>query len=257
MIKTEEIKKFILERSSFGFELEVVKKIRSLGFEVSHSGAYTDPSTGLNRQFDIRAQMKLSNTWIFLCIECKKISSSFPVVVACSERRSDENYHTILRSSDNPIPGNIRIADSQLYPLGLPVGRSIEQWSNNIKSKSPDDLWSKFNQATQHSVSITSLVCQLLKQERGRRAIIIPCVVIPDEMLWVCKFKEDGDIIEDPKQINHVSQSLALASNHQPIIGGHLYQYSFSHIELMTVSGITDFWDNRIQRKSDWTHIFP
>ena len=252
-----EVKSFIEEKSSFGFEMQVLKKLRGLDFDAQHSGTYQDPSTGLYRQYDIRAQMRVQNMFVFLSVECKRISDSHPLIVSCTKRQESEAFHQVFSGFRGNGRPTARINKSGLYSERELVGRSLEQGTTEKKPKGPDDIWPKFNQATQASISQTVGVCQIVPIGSDREAIIIPCLVVPDGLLWCCTFDDDGDPIGSPSQVDRLPLFLGLASNYQPTPHHPVYQYAFSHLELMTISGIKKFCSGVLNRRTDWSHVFP
>jgi hypothetical protein len=68
-ITKAEIDKFVAEDSDFGFEMSVLAELRTLGFECSHSGTYSDPMTKKIRQFDLRATIERADCKLALAVE--------------------------------------------------------------------------------------------------------------------------------------------------------------------------------------------
>ena len=58
---------FLESSSDFAFEQEIFKTLIDLDFKAQHSGTYSDPNTGLPREFDIRGTKWLSISHIEFC----------------------------------------------------------------------------------------------------------------------------------------------------------------------------------------------
>jgi hypothetical protein len=111
----------------------------TLGFEAQHAALYSDPITGKQREFDIRACYTLRNNKIALAIECKGLKTDYPLVVSCVPRTRSEAYHEILQVSEEPISAYVpapvvtrlaRVPSDRnlcIYPVGHGVGKSMRQ----------------------------------------------------------------------------------------------------------------------------------
>ena len=56
-ITAKDLADFATTSSDFGFEMQVLARLRAEGFSCSHSGTYRDPVTDKIRQFDVRASI--------------------------------------------------------------------------------------------------------------------------------------------------------------------------------------------------------
>lgn len=77
-INVQDVNEYLEKYSDFSFEIKVLKKLVSLGFQCEHSGTYEDPTTKKTREFDIRAwkidQLGKKTTFRFcLAVECKNL----------------------------------------------------------------------------------------------------------------------------------------------------------------------------------------
>jgi hypothetical protein len=50
-ISKNDLTRFLNTESDFAFELSVIPLLRDSGWNVEHGGTYSDPVTGVNRQF--------------------------------------------------------------------------------------------------------------------------------------------------------------------------------------------------------------
>lgn len=256
MTTTENIRNFMETKSGFGFEMEVVRKFRSLNFSVYHSGMYADPVTGVFRQFDAYAQMEVNNDKLVLQVECKRVGADYPVIVACSQRSERESSHCLFQNT-GPDSYMRMVRNSGLYPKNEMVGRSFDQWTTDKKPKAADDVWFKFSQAVQASIAQTSSIRMLNESDETRRKVaLIPCVVVPDGTLWKIDYDEDGAIENEPQRVDHLSYFIGLPSSHQPTQSHPLTHFTITHMEVMTLSGIEKLFKDHLERERTWKHIF-
>src|SRR5437867_2805954 len=109
-IEVADLSEYLKTDDDFAFELEILRScLKGGGFNVEHGGAYRDPVTGKDRQFDIRLSISKERCVVRLAIECKNLKSNFPLMVSRVPRRAQENFHDVmisLRSSPgNPVAG--------------------------------------------------------------------------------------------------------------------------------------------------------
>ena len=100
--KLDDICELLKRKSDFSFEMQILKITSDHNYKVKHSGTYLDPYTGVNREFDIRAEKMISDDKLIkLAIECKNISNDVPVVVHSVPNILEENYHSVLLGFEN------------------------------------------------------------------------------------------------------------------------------------------------------------
>jgi hypothetical protein len=255
---SEMVKTFLEDSSSFGFEVQVIREMKRLGLDPQHSGTYSDPSTGVFRQYDIRARQVKGDHFVLLATECKNIGEEFPLVIPCTKRESNESYHQIFRGLHGAHSSKSdRIGESKIYLAGELVGRSLEQAAPPKKSvsKTAMEVRAKFSQAQQHAIALTPEIKQQAAINGKKRAAIFPCLVVPNDRLWICQYDEGGEMVGKPKKVNRVPLFLGLSSNYQLSPAHQVCQYSFSHIEILTLAGISEF-HNLVLGGSDWKNIF-
>jgi hypothetical protein len=85
----------------FAFEREVCHFAHALRFEAEREALYSDPFTGKQRQFDVRASYTLQDNRIVVAIECKELTTDYPLLVPRVPRAGREAYHEILEVSSS------------------------------------------------------------------------------------------------------------------------------------------------------------
>jgi hypothetical protein len=190
-IDASDISEYLANQDDFALELRTIQQANALGFSVRHGGTYSDPVTQKPRQYDIRGQLARSNRQVLLAIECKSLRKNFPLVVSQIPRATGENYHdAILAVPNRHPPLDIRrIKQSELYPSGLPVGKSIIQLgrssSGNGWSASDSETHDKWAQAF---ASIQELLDGTVPRQSAavkslETSIAIPVLVVSNETL--------------------------------------------------------------------------
>jgi hypothetical protein len=143
-----DIAEYLETADDFAFEREVYDVAHKLGFEAEHVALYSDPVTGKQREFDVRASYTLQDNKIALAIECKGLTTDYPLVVSCVPRARSEAYHEILEVSEDAaiayIPptsvfSRVRQVLSEhhpcIYPAGQGVGKSMRQVKRETKGE--------------------------------------------------------------------------------------------------------------------------
>src|ERR1700684_4333987 len=91
-----DLSEYLATADDFAFEREVYHVAHRLGFETEHAALYSDPVTGKQRQFDVRASHTLEDNKIALAIECKGLTTDYPLLISCVPRSRSEAYHEVL-----------------------------------------------------------------------------------------------------------------------------------------------------------------
>jgi len=236
-------------RSDFEFEMKVLKKLTELGFTCHHAGTYSDPVTSKLRQFDIRAHRHWENRTLFLAVECKLIVPGNPLVVSRGPRRIAESFHEVLfhRPREREVNRillmesdwkNYRIRNPKsVYVAKDLVGKRMDQVSHDGKggfNSGDKEVFDKFSQATSSSCD---LVWQAMSGPVESANIVVPVVVVPDDVLWCIDYEEDGSHSGAPHLVQNteffVSISWTVGS------GTFSVRYWISHLEIVTYSGLS------------------
>jgi len=264
-ITQSDIKEYLNSYSDFSFELRVLKKFVDLGLECSHGGTYEDPVTSKSRQFDIRALLQKDYARIHLSIECKNIRENFPLIVHCLKRKANESYneliHTYKPEAQNKaqrvgsisIPQlpifqefsrSIRVSQLSLYQKGYYVAKSADQIGrrqNDGEITAFDgEVFDKISQAINSAVDLISEAHYLdTSKSLFYLTFVCPVLIIPDMFLWQVKYTDDGEQIEEPEQIEHISYYIGKDWTVGDKINS--LNYTLSHLEIVTYSGIKNF----------------
>ncbi len=91
-IDKSSLETYLRTESDFGFEIQVLKKLRELGANCTHGGTYEDPKTNRYREFDIRAHLNSERSNVRLAVECKNIKEFSPLLVSCLPRTRDQSF---------------------------------------------------------------------------------------------------------------------------------------------------------------------
>lgn len=167
------IEEFLREQDDFALELFVRKTCIEAGFQVSYGGTYIDPISAKARQFDIRGSIEISHTRIHICVECKALKLSYPLVVSTIPRQASESYVEVvsprreddsyINSPNGPQRSDVIVArGGTLYPHGIQVGKAIVQIgrkpSGDFQSGSAEvyDKWAQALSSMQELISVGS-----------------------------------------------------------------------------------------------------
>lgn len=269
-IGVSDLQEYLDQESDFAFELKVLEKMTSLGFQADHGGTYKDPQKSILRQFDIRARKKLGYVFLNLAIECKQIRSNYPLLISRIPRSKEESYHDILLTIDrgrfrfnddnrfdlDPDTKSFSVEDSDsIYPPSEQVGKSCAQVGrdNNGITGSDSEMFSKWSQAIcsaeamadehHHDVPTDSIGWMY--------SIYLPVVVVPDNRLWVIDYKPDGMVDCEPRLVNSCSYFIGSTCS----LGGKInsVSYRFSHLNFVTFSELDAFL-NRLGNKEGPTN---
>lgn len=249
-ITVDDIKEYLDKYSDFTFEMKVLKTLKSKGFECAHSGTYEDPITRKRREFDIQASkyFTATNSGLYLAVECKNITPKSPIVVQMVKREKIESFHCVICPT-NPMGLSVKkvLDQNSLYKYSGQdywVGKSFDQvMRNQTKGIIGNDekSYDKFTQA----INSASNLLQTIKpgtDKMGKKYLVVPTLVVPDERMWTVLYDENGVQISEPKLINHISyfinSSWEKADGFSP--------YIFSHLEIITYSEFSNVIDNII-----------
>lgn len=254
-ITAAEIAEFANSRSSdFAFEVSVLRMLIRLDYVCDHSGTYQDDATNKRRQYDIRAQKTHGLTTLRLLVECKNLRAHYPLLVSCMPRSDRESHHEVIISHGKTGSPNYhsvrrghvfssRKTGSTLYPVGQPVGKSCEQVRRkSAKELDGDDrdMYDKWTQALSSAndvVNDASNDANTLGKDYAI-SLVLPIVVVPDGRLWMKEYDQDGASIAAPVQVHRCS---FLMNRKYPATPCRSSDYTISHVEFMTSTGLEDF----------------
>jgi len=265
-ILVSDLSEYLSGQDDFRLEVSVFKSFKSRNLKVLHGGTYEDPVTKLPRQFDIRGSIRKNGGLVHLAIECKNLKESFPLLVSTLPRTDEESFHEVVFSHKTTyrdlIGSNsdtIRLTTpNSIYEKQKPCGKSTTQVgrdSNGELVTGDGEVYGKWSQAVSSAYDLVSdSNTDFEKNEHGIAfSIIIPVLVINDEVLWEANYNENGELAEDPKQV----------ASSEVYLGKDLYTgpmgvwYTFSHLHIYTLSSFEVFLEKLNSDADYWADLFP
>jgi hypothetical protein len=259
-----ELMRYLQEESGFHFELNVLWMLRSLHISCSHGGHYIDEVTQKVRQYDIQAEVawpyndsSRGRLSVRLAIECKKLTSKFPLLVSCVDRQADESsLHAVLGPTSMNgmfLPPELLVRHNcELYGDRL-CGKELNQigWKKSGNgwdlTSSDGDVFGKWTQAVS---SAQGLIADARRTPHTITAIL-PVLVVPDKTLWQVEYDSDGSMKEPM-----LTQRCTYFLGQQVHLAG-LGPFTISNLEIMTFSGLRDFVRDRLRHKQALGKFFP
>jgi hypothetical protein len=254
-----------LETSDFQLELDAFNALWTRGMSPAHGGTYTDPVSGKDRQFDLRASINHGICNLRLAIECKNLKPNFPLLISRVPRLADEAYHQVILGRQHSFPkdsGDIYEARGQIFRSREPVGKSATQVGKTAaegKTRGPQiinsdsETYEKWSQAiaSAHEL-IGSAGHSSIGTDSVNATVVFPLLVIPDHTLWAVDYGSDGSLIQRPREVD--ASSLYLGKK---VIVRNI-GYRISHLLIFTKSGFNNYLDKLRDYCSDeWEYLFP
>jgi hypothetical protein len=263
-IGPEILQEYLDTASDFAFELEVMKVLAAEKVNHEHGGSYVDASTSKVRQFDFRSwsNFRTYNLGVdlnlHLAIECKNLREYSPLLVHCVPRAEHESFHSILWNTGSEA-GPLRCAGrSSRYPIGEPSGKSWAQVTkptaaNSRVNGSDEEIYQKWAQAL---ASANDLLRIPGGEPPGghRYCIALPVVVVPNAMLWMANYDENGQLTGPCRQIDHVAYFVNY--DYQVPFGPTKASYTASHVEIFTLAGFIDLVA-ALSKTATFNQFFP
>lgn len=260
-ISPEAIKDLAVESDDFGHEMRVGSVLNSMPRigTVQHGGTYSDPATGLARQFDYRLRIETGNRAVVCAVECKNLGNK-PLVVCGAPRTREEAFHELIAVLP---PGQYNstfvdgwssrakryFAGDSPYPVGSFVGKSsfrvgirFRGQKNQELAIEPDgDVYERWAQA----LSSCHDLCQIagngaaLKKKFACYYLALPVLAVPNDSLWVLEYDSSGTPKANPRQTDHceyfVSRSISVMAGNK----FHNHNLIVSHLHIATIAGLT------------------
>lgn len=249
-ITGKDIMEYVSARDDFALEMQTFEACIERGMIATHGGAYTDPVTGKTRQYDIRARLAKWRREVFMAIECKCLKNFHPLVVSCVPRTNEENYHEMVVTRDipdgvhnNALVMRIHGKYNLMYRKNEMVGKSMAQVGkkdNGELAGTDSEVYEKWSQAI---ASAYDLVSDAFWSRREVKAplmsVVLPILVVPDNILWVAEYSQNGNPLGDPRLSKECTVYLGKTINGN----GPMFTYTFSHLHIFTFSAFTEFLD--------------
>lgn len=267
-ITTEDLTEYLKTTDDFAFEVDVFKLCHEYDSSAQHGGTYTDPITKVDRQFDIRMQIRSGKCTIKMAVECKNLKSFYPLLVSRLPRRREESYHEALAHISSDFKKFIYDKGSSIYKKLEPVGKSTTQVGRRTpesakNSASPfqssdEEVYGKWTQAiaSAHDLVMAALptFAPLSAGRDGEGIVVLPILVIPDQMLWVVDYEETGIQKGTPKQVDNCTYFLGKNIHLQGL--PFTMNYRVSHLHFFTKTGLKQFL-NEVCGEDYWEEILP
>lgn len=272
-ILPSEIREVVAKEDDFGHEMRVGKILRNVSpMLVEHGGTYTDPVTQKPRQFDYRCFFTLDTTLLSLAVECKNLSPSVPLVVCGTGRRENEAFHEVIEShnlyqtvrTSNPASRSHQVlGQHSLYPPGQFVGKSlirIQADRDPMVRTADSDVYDKWAQALSSAVGLAELASGFPAGISSRKlfSVILPLVIVPDDVLWIATYDDGGIVSTDPKQVQgselFVGRTIEVDG---PRVAPSHHQFTLSHVHFLTLSGLSSFLSKVLLNEHVRRTIFP
>jgi hypothetical protein len=253
-IIADHITHYLDSRDDFDLELFGYRVLKERGWIAHHGGMYVDPITGKPRQYDIQARYEFSlGRHLALAVECKALSTEFPLVVSRVKREYMDCGHEIIkrwwRPEHDDAAFDIERSDPkrlQLYALDQMVGKSATQirLSENGKkiTASDADTYDKWSQALASSAELVNVAALLKNREPAPVfTFVMPILLVPDATLWVVDYTEDGKRgVPDP-----VNEALLYVDRAHEIKGRYgTLAYHMSNLHVYTRTGFSGLLNN-------------
>lgn len=258
---TEELRNFVATNDSFGFEMRVCAALNRPGvLDMQHGATYSDPVTGIPRQFDFRFRRQDDRRCIHIALECKNVDPAVPVIVCGRKRPKRESFHQVIVSStqgSGPRSLSERVQAGPHYAQDGFVGKSVLKPSRDgngkIKPQSNDsDIHDRWAQAI---ASSHELIVSAARAGDQTLSVVLPMVVLPDKSLYKVMYDEIGNPRSHPEMTDHCTFYIGHRVTIEPEKRHSLV--TLSHIHFLTLSGLEKFLRSLEPRQIDWEEWIP
>ena len=256
MITDMDVSDYLDTQSDFDLELFAYRSLQDNGIEAVHAGWYTDPVTGIPRQFDIRAHAVFNTTCeIQFAIECKSLSEDGPLLVSRVPRPPKDSYHEVLfsfgdvaahQSTTQTLRNDGR---GGLYSPNKMVGKKIEQIGKDregrIKKVRDNETYQKWAQAFASADELVKSVpfSNQRHHENKFLVFVLPILVVSDRTLWVANYSELGQREGAPVQVDETT----IWMNRKYEYGPNRQPYEVSHLQIYTRIGFSHFLQQELR----------
>ena len=213
-IDADVVKKIVLSKSTYEFELRILSRLQGYGFRCIHNGAYIDPATNKLREFDIYGIKRSDHgnrAFVHhIAVECKRIDKDSPLVVLGSKIGA---MPSVWQSPVYSLSGDNEDIYTRYHAQEF-IGRSLEQIQRKVTEKkkgqgseirtdwslNDSDIFSKMSQAISSATAVVRDRFTLPDKDCCETFTeVTPVLVVPDNSLWIVEFSNTGDIIGMPK----------------------------------------------------------
>jgi hypothetical protein len=277
-IQQKDLEEYLAESSDFAFELRVMEAMQEKGCSCQHGGTYDDPVTNKPREFDIRASITClsnENLSIRMAVECKNIRPNYPLLVCLVPRMPYESRHDVCfkrikdrdECGDGPVAPimygpevlSVTVQPSPYYHSDGTVGKSCAQVGrdNNGITASDSEVYDKWAQAVSSSYGLLEKLQEEIEHSPDNEGLVVimPILVVPDDMLWTAGFASFGECTVPPKKSKRCEYLLGKEYYLREVMKG--FSYRLSHLSIMTLSGLKQFLFDLRDKEDAWKKLFP
>jgi hypothetical protein len=270
-IAAADMRNYLATQDDLRLELAALKACTGRGWRTRHGGFYSDPLTKKMRQFDIRAYSENGDMRVYLPIECKALSTSFPLLVSRMPRIEDESFHEVLYSHRPIRKGQFHTPaeDEPAHPLRMdnnaspyrsrgPVGKhsvQIRKAPNGDFETSDAETFDKWSQALASADDLVHESTEIWKNSTDARgfSVVLPVLVVADETLWVVDYDAGGAEVADPRVVE--SAEVFVGRSYVGMFPP--FNYEVSHLHIVTLAGLTQLLDSFGLGCDGWADWFP
>jgi len=243
-ISAQDLSDFATNDSDFGFEMNVLSRLRQERFSCLHSGTYRDPVTNKVRQFDIRAYRADGDCKLAMAVECKNIRPNSPLLISAVPRTTEEAFHDLIVCRTGAFVRFEILCQAQfsIYRTGGMVGKKTDQVGRDTSGdlvSNDEATFDKLNQAVNSCRDLISEQTTIV--ETPTRRAIVPVLVVPSGLLWQINYDQFGAVTAPPHQVKNASLYLDTAWSAKSPYGDEL-TYRLSHIEILTFDALVGLW---------------
>lgn len=254
-IGVPDLSEYLKHEDDFAFELDILRRCTQGPFNVEHGGAYRDPVTGKDRQFDIRLRFAKQRSIVRLAVECKNLKMHYPLLVSRVPRRPEESFHDVIFSSRTFSRRVSRAVGSGIaFPEKKLVGKSTAQVGRNKSGDLVSDdaeVYEKWSQAIGSAFDLVSQAGHdwAVVHQNSAATVVFPVLVVPNKTLWTVDYAEDGEQIMAPRLIDHCELYLGKQFTD--------FHYTASHLLLFTATKFDGYLDKLAVNDKYWELLFP
>lgn len=256
---SEDLTSAVSSLDDFGHELRVGQVIRDGAWKHWHGGTYVDDVTGKPRQFDHRCRLERDGTDAWLAVECKNLQLEKPLIVCGTPRVQQETHHCIITT----VPGSAGIEWRRnletIYSEGEFVGKSLVRLDTErtpFKNLGDQEIYDKWAQALSSSRDLAKFAFEKVKKagerRQGRAAVVLPVVVVPDNVLWKLEYSSNGTAHGAAQPVDSCEYFVDRRVEMRPNVFMDL-----SHVHFATLSGfktlMSKLASNELYRKALFT----
>lgn len=277
------IKALAQRNDSFGFEMRIGRLIANCcDMQPRHGAMYTDPRTGVVRQFDYQITLQQNQRkFVHVAIECKNLFKSAPAVLCGHLRTRTESFHDIAligsrtHVEENSVQavsvgGIARVSyASELFPTGSFVGKSVfcpqPPAAEKRGAEAPlfgyslgrdSEMHDRWNQAVSSAFDMVGHAWQMARQSNETRCHLpLPIVVVPNGALWALEYDANGSIASEPLQVDRAELFRCEAHPFDSKLSK--LTVTISHVLFATEGGLTRLLDSLHPDSTLWESWFP